>query len=222
MQPHLIYVADPMCSWCWGFSPVIDAVRQRFGEGLPVRLILGGLRPGTTEPLDEPSKRTIREHWEHVREASGQPFDFAFFDRKGFVYDTEPASRAVVVARRGGPDAALSGLEAVQRAFYAENRDVTDAEVLAGIAAAELGIDRSYFLAAFGSEEAQRETWTDFAIAQKAGIRGFPTLLAGAAEGEPYGIVTQGFQPAERILAIVEHWLEGLGNRAGPDARTVS
>ena len=221
MQPHLIYVADPMCSWCWGFVPVIGAMRQRFGGGLPIRLVLGGLRPGTTEPLDEPSKRTIREHWEHVREASGQPFDFAFFDRTSFVYDTEPASRAVVVARRGGPDAALSGLEAVQRAFYAENRDVTDTKVLADIAAAALGLDKDEFLTAFASEEAQRETWTDFAVAQRAGIRGFPTLLAGAAAGEPYGIVTQGFQPAERILAIVEHWREGLGHRAGPEPGTV-
>ncbi len=31
-HPHLVYVADPMCSWCWGFSPVIDAIRERFGS----------------------------------------------------------------------------------------------------------------------------------------------------------------------------------------------
>jgi len=98
--PHLIYFADPMCSWCWGFAPVIEAIRQRFGDALPIRLMMGGLRPGTTKPLDEAGKRTIREHWEHVHEATGQPFDFRFFEREGFIYDTEPASRAVVVVRR--------------------------------------------------------------------------------------------------------------------------
>ena len=87
---HLIYFADPMCSWCWGFSPVIEAVRERFGPSLPIRLMLGGLRPGTTEPMTEGSKREICEHWEHVHEASGQPFDWSFFDREGFIYDTEP------------------------------------------------------------------------------------------------------------------------------------
>src|SRR5215212_11330318 len=138
-HPHLIYIADPMCSWCWGFSPVIDAIRARFGDALPIRLILGGLRPGTTEPMHEKAKRTTREHWEHVREASGQPFDFAFFDREGFVYDTEPASRAVVVARRSAWGLAM--LRAVHRAFYAQNRDVTRAEVLADVAA-EVGLDR--------------------------------------------------------------------------------
>jgi putative protein-disulfide isomerase len=204
-HPHLIYIADPMCSWCWGFSPVIDAIRDRFGAALPIRLVLGGLRPGTTAPMHEKAKRTTREHWEHVREASGQPFDFAFFDREGFVYDTEPASRAVVVARRSARG--LEMLPAVHRAFYAHNRDVTQADVL-GDVAAEVGLDRESFLDAFGSEAAREETWTDFAIAQKAGITGFPTLLGGAADGGEYGIVTHGFQPAQRILPILERWLE--------------
>jgi len=213
-HPHLVYVADPMCSWCWGFSPVIEAIRARFGDALPIRLILGGLRPGTTEPMHEAAKRTTREHWEHVQAASGQPFDFAFFARERFVYDTEPASRAVVVARRSGRG--LDCLAAVHRAFYAENRDVTAGEVL-GEVAAGLGLDREAFLQAFASVEARQETWADFALAQQAGIRGFPTLLGGAAEGGEYGIVTHGFQPKERILPVLERWLE-LVERQGDAA----
>src|SRR3954462_12426370 len=94
--PRLIYFADPMCSWCWCFAPVVETVQQRFGDALPIRLMMGGLRPGTTKPLDEAGRRTIREHWEHVREASGQPFVFRFSGRGYFIYDTDPASRAVV------------------------------------------------------------------------------------------------------------------------------
>ena len=74
--PHLVYFADPMCSWCWGFSPVIDTIRDQFGSDLPIRLIMGGLRPGTTKPMDEAARRTTREHWEHVHKASSQPFGF--------------------------------------------------------------------------------------------------------------------------------------------------
>src|SRR5271154_1916736 len=98
--PHLIYFADPMCSWCWGFSPVITEIERCFGDLLPIRLILGGLRPGTTTKLTDAYKTTLRAHWHHVHEASGQPFDGAFFDRENFVYDTEPAARATVVMRR--------------------------------------------------------------------------------------------------------------------------
>ncbi|HEY8382996.1 MAG TPA: DsbA family protein [Microvirga sp.] len=210
-QPHLLYIADPMCSWCWGFGAVIRVLRERQPE-LPIRVLMGGLRPGTTEPMSDEMRRMVREHWEHVAAASGQPFDFAFFDREGFVYDTEPASRAVVVARRSGEGAALAMLEAVQRAFYAQNRDVTDPEVLADLAAAA-GLDPVAFAEAFGGEAVAQETWTDFAIAQKAGIRGFPTLLAGTGDGAAYGIVTQGFQPPDQILPEVEAWLGGEAGR---------
>jgi putative protein-disulfide isomerase len=70
-----------MCSWCWGFAPVITAITQRFGDTLPVRLILGGLRPGTTKTMDEAAKSSIREHWNHVHAASGRPFDLLFLER---------------------------------------------------------------------------------------------------------------------------------------------
>lgn len=215
--PHLIYFADPMCSWCWGFSPVVDAIGSRFGEALPVRLMMGGLRPGTTEPMDEAAKARTREHWEHVAEASGQPFDFSFFDRAGFVYDTEPASRAVVLMRRYGMAEALAYLRRVHAAFYAENRDVTDETELADLAASS-GVDRGAFLDALRSEEARHETWTDFAIAQKSGITGFPTLIAGEGDTPEYALVTQGYQPGERIVPTLERWLEGIRMRSAHDA----
>lgn len=36
----LWYFADPMCSWCWGFSPVIEAVREACRPRLKISLIL--------------------------------------------------------------------------------------------------------------------------------------------------------------------------------------
>ena len=45
MQARLLYVMDPMCSWCWGFAPVLDALAEQAGAaGVGVDLVLGGLR----------------------------------------------------------------------------------------------------------------------------------------------------------------------------------
>lgn len=214
--PHLVYFADPMCSWCWGFSPVIQAVRAEFGERLPIRLIAGGLRPGNAKPMDEAAKSEIRTHWEHVHDASGQPFEFGFFEREGFVYDTEPASRAVVLSRHRSMEDALDMLAALHRAFYAGNEDVTDPVVLAGVAA-RLGFDPDVFREDLAGEELGAETWQDFAISQQAGVTGFPTLIAGSGAANDYALVTQGFQPGERLLPALGRWLdevERLG--AGP------
>ena len=205
-KPHLVYFADPMCSWCWGFSPVIKAISERFGPTLPIHLVLGGLRPWTTEPMTEHDRGDVRNHWQHVHEASGQPFDFAFFDRERFVYDTEPPSRAVVVLRRRGMATGLAALRRIHHAFYAENRDVTDTGTLAAIAA-EFGVDPAEFRDAFDREAAREETRSDFATAQSVGIRGFPTLIVGEADDNQYALVTHGFQPGARILPALEQWL---------------
>lgn len=203
---HLIYFSDPMCSWCYGFAPVIGAIREAFGERLPIRLVMGGLRPGTTEPMSEEAKRSIREHWTHVTEASGQPFDGAVLDREGFIYDTDPAARAVVLLRRNHPNLALDYLARLQSAFYAENRDVTSAEVLADIAA-DMGVNRDGFLAQLDTVDARQETWRDYAVSQRAGVTGFPTLVAGPNEEGVFGVVTRGYAPGDQVLAVLETWM---------------
>lgn len=209
VEPHLIYFADPMCSWCYGFSPVIEQVRQAYGRALPIRVLMGGLRPGTDKPMTDKAKTDIAGHWHHVHEASGLPFDPAVLDRDGFIYDTDPAARAVVVVRRQSEELALRYLGAAQRAFYAENRDVTSGEVLADLAA-DFGLDRSAFLVDWSSETAKQETWRDYATSQRAGVTGFPTLVGGPNDQGVYGVVTRGYAPPEQVLAVLRDWIAGI------------
>ncbi|UTP38632.1 DsbA family protein [Phenylobacterium sp. LH3H17] len=204
--PHLIYFADPMCSWCYGFSPVIGQIRQAFGRSLPIRLVMGGLRPGTDTPTTDKAKAELVGHWGHVHEATGLPFDGAVLDRPGFLYDTDPAARAVVRVRREDPEKALVYLGRVQQAFYAQNQDVTKPETLADLAA-ELGVDREAFLADFETDDLKHETWADYGTSQRAGVTGFPTLVAGPSADGTYGVVTRGYQPAEQVLPLLHRWM---------------
>jgi len=207
--PHLIYFSDPMCSWCYGFSPVIEDIRRAYGDALPIRVVVGGLRPGTDKPMTPQAAAEIAGHWAHVHEASGLPFDPAVINREGFVYDTDPAARAVVVVRREGQDVALKFLGAAQRAFYAEARDITQGEVLADLAA-DYGLDRDRFLADWATEEAKAETWRDYAVSQRAGVTGFPTLVGGPNDQGVYGVVTRGYAPSEQVLAILKDWISRI------------
>ena len=203
---HLLYVADPMCSWCYGFAPVIDGLADHFGDRLPITLLMGGLRAGNTKPMTDADKTTIAGHWRNVAERTGQPFDFGLFDREGWIYDTEPACRAVVTMRLLNPRVALAYKSRVQTAFYAENRDTTDDGVLADIAD-EAGVDRAIFLKETTSPEARIATQKDFQQAQEAGIRGFPTLLAGDGAGK-YLMITNGYRPIDGLPEALERWLE--------------
>ncbi|MGI9422241.1 MAG: DsbA family protein [Hyphomicrobiaceae bacterium] len=206
MPRHFLYFADPMCSWCYGFAPVIDALCEHFKDRLALRIVVGGLRAGNTEAMREKDRDYIRGAWTRVGEASGQPFDFSFFDRDTFTYDTEPACRAVVAMRMRSPNKALAMKAAISTAFYANNRDVTDLETLADIAG-DMGEDRAEFKTALLNPEVRNETFRDFLFAQQSGVHGFPCLLIGNESGG-YTLVTNGFRPIDGLPEAIENWLQ--------------
>lgn len=205
MSSHrLVYFADPMCSWCYGFVPVITAIAERFEGRMELQVVMGGLRAGNTAPLRKEDKAYIREAWTSVGTASGQRFDFTFFERERFVYDTEPACRAVVTARRLLPRLAFPFLGRVSEAFYAENRDMTSTAEISAVAE-EAGFDRQAFTDAFLGADCRNETFRDFLSAQELGIQGFPTLIAGSPE-KGYALVTNGYRPLQDLLDPLERW----------------
>jgi len=198
---NLIYIADPMCSWCYGFGKTIDALLADPGELAPLNLalVMGGLRPYTTEPMAPGRADEIFGHWHHVHEASGQPFAQAphtALHEPGFVYDTEPASRATVTVRTHWPQHVWRYFKAVQRAFYAEAKNVTRPEVLADLAE-QLDLPRAEFALAFASEAMREATRQDFAQSQAWGIRGFPAVVA-EYDGALH-LVGSGYMPAEPL-----------------------
>lgn len=205
-RPHLVYFADPMCSWCYGFAPVMQRVAAEYGQALPIRLIMGGLRAYNAQAMTNRDREYIEGAWTRVGAASGQTFDHAFFQRENFVYDTEPACRAVVVMRRRAPELALAFKARVSRAFYAEGKDTTRDGVLAALAA-EFGQDATDFALDLGSRPSREETARDFAIAKATGIDGFPMLLAGTTAGG-LEVISAGFAPADTVLARLAAWNE--------------
>ncbi|MBW3666459.1 MAG: DsbA family protein [Actinobacteria bacterium] len=202
----LVYVGDPMCSWCWGFAPEIEAL----AEDHPVEVVVGGLRPGPmAQELDDRLAGSLRHHWVEVAERTGQPFDPSFLDRRdGWVYDTEPAAIAVTTFRLLHPDLSLDYFTVVQRAFYAAGRDVTEFPVLADLAS-DFEVDPTTFGASLDTEEAKQRAWDDFARARNWGISGFPTLVGELGDGR-LALLARGWAEAESVRARIASLDEAL------------
>jgi len=201
----LFYFADPMCSWCWGFSPVIESIKQNFAGDLKIALILGGLRPGSTEPMDETSREEILHHWHEVHKRTGQSFQFDGAMPEGFIYDTEPPSRAVVTMGELNADMVLPYFKSIQAAFYSEGQDVTQPEVLSELAGA-FNVDDSKFSHKFEEEDVKQKTLAHFHRARQFGVRGFPTLVLQNDGG--YTLLTHGYQAYESLASQITAWLE--------------
>ncbi|WAJ39511.1 DsbA family protein [Pseudomonas sp. GOM7] len=209
MASRLLYVMDPMCSWCWGFAPVVEALaEQAAAAGVPLQIVVGGLRRDQVA-VDAAARVRYLGYWQAVNASTGQLFDFERGLPEGLVYDTEPACRALVTARSLDASSAWSLLKLIQQAFYTEGADVTQASVLAQLAE-RAGIPRIEFAEAFDSLAMREATAADFTWVQDLGIAGFPTLLA-ERDGQ-LALLTNGYQPLEALAPLLGRWLERAAN----------
>ncbi|SDY96210.1 DsbA family protein [Nitrosomonas sp. Nm33] len=200
----LWYIADPMCSWCWGFSPVIEAIRHEYGERLAIKLVVGGLRPGTTEPLATEKRAEILHHWHNVQRITGQSFTFEGALPEGFIYDTEPACRAVVSASLIDSSYTFPLLAAIQHVFYVEQANVTQTDTLTQLAAV-VGIPATQFSQVFASDAAKQATQQHFHQAIQWGVRGFPTVIGQDVAG--LHLLTNGYCTIETMRQRIDAWL---------------
>ena len=204
----LIYVADPMCSWCYGFSKEVAELLDMNPE-LLLEIVLGGLTAGSPKLLDEAGKRFRLMHWTKVEALSGLPFNReALMARVGFIYDSGPASRALVTALKLNPEMdILKVFRVIQKSFYVDGKDVTDPRVLIKILSSAFSaegfiVSEDLILTTFESDAVKTETDNHYKkVRQTFGISSFPALLL-EGDGEIETIST-GYMHASELQGII-------------------
>jgi putative protein-disulfide isomerase len=197
---EIIYVGDPMCSWCWGISNHLKELKTHFSD-YKFSIVVGGLRPGGGEAWDDQMKSFLKHHWEEVNKRSGQPFGYALFDREEFNYDTEPACRAVVTSRKWKGHQELEFFEAVSRKFYVENEDPNQAEFYRSICK-QFDIPFEGFIKDFESDQLKYETNQDFQLNRQWGVRGYPTVVFKT--GDQLYQVNNGYMEFDQMKSVIE------------------
>ena len=207
---EVIYIGDPMCSWCWGMEPGLRALHKAAAEaGLPYTILVGGLRPGGGEAWDDAMRQFLRHHWEEVWTRTGQPFSYELLDdqQRSFDYDTEPPCRAVVIARemllqREDEESALHDFFAgIQRHFYADNADPGQVDFYRDICA-QAGLDFAEFSERFASEEARQATYAEFNMVREWGVSGFPTVVL--RKGRELHLITTGYATGKTLVQTMK------------------
>ena len=199
----LWYIADPMCSWCWGFAPIIKEVRLNYSENLKIELVMGGLRSGKLA-MASGQRAEILNHWKAVNERTGQPFSFEGAMPEGFIYDTEPSCRGIVAMSLINPSLVFTLLESIQFGFYVEQKDVTNPKVLAQLAG-KIGVDMDLYLQAFESDEVKNKVSNHFDKVRQWGVNSFPTIAVQNAAG--YSVLNRGYCLPDELFQKIDGWL---------------
>lgn len=170
----LHYVYDPMCSWCWGFRPVWDALQAALPVDVTVAWVAGGLAPDSDQPMPMEMRQAIQGHWQEIQRQLGTPFNFDFWRLNASRRSTYMSCRAAIAAAR--QDAQTRMIDAIQRAYYLRALNPSETSVLVQLAE-ELGLDTERFAQDLESEETQQEFARQMTLARALPIDGFPSLV---------------------------------------------
>ncbi|EJM86856.1 DsbA family protein [Pseudomonas sp. GM60] len=171
----LHYIYDPLCGWCCGAKPLVQAAQAV----LPVIAHGGGMMTGANRQRVSPRLRDyVMPHDRRIAEYTGQPFGEAYFEGllrdETAVFDSAPPIAAVLAAQQ----VAGRGLELLgrlQSAHYVQGRRIADEAVLIELAN-DIGLEPEAFLSAFENADTDRHIKASRALLASVGGHGFPTF----------------------------------------------
>lgn len=140
---NVTYLFDPLCGWCYGAAPTLDRIRQL--DGVHVELAPTGLFAGeNARPMDASFAAYAWQNDQRIAHLTGQPFSARYrqhvLGATGTLFDSAPATLAIVAAELDEPSRAGDVLKALQHARYVEGRNNADLDSVASILA-DAGFD---------------------------------------------------------------------------------
>lgn len=171
----LHYIYDPLCGWCYGAKPLVQAAQAV----LPVIAHGGGMMTGANRQTVSPQLRNyVMPHDRRIAEYTGQPFGEAYFEGllrdETAVFDSVPPIAAVLAAEQiSGRGLELLGR--LQTAHYVEGRRIADEAVLLELAI-QTGLEPEAFQQAFNEADTDRHIKDSRALLARVGGQGFPTF----------------------------------------------
>ena len=196
---EIVHFADPWCWWSWGLEPVLQRLREVYGDQVKVTYRMGGEFETLTGwmreyGVDEASAQDwIRESLE----AMGNPVRPDYYVRTG-VESSYPACRAFKAAELQSAKLAERYFRRMMEAFGLECRPGTDEELLR--LAAEVGLDRERLREDMASPE------TDVAFA-------YATDARPAPEGRPW-VLANMISSLDGAATLASGTSGGLGGAA--------
>jgi len=190
-----------MCSWCWGFRPVWELIRQNLPDNLQVKNILGGLAPDSDVPMPIAMQRDIESYWRKIQKhIPGTEFNFDFWKKCEPRRSTYPACRAVIAARKQSLNAELAMIKAIQNAYYLQAKNPSIEAVLVDLAVS-LRLDKEQFIADINSQEIQKELDQEISFSRQIGSQGFPSLIV--KRDQEYRIVPLDYNNPDTALMFI-------------------
>ena len=201
---RVLFVSDPLCSWCWAMADAVDEVRRRFAGRVEFDLMMGGINTAATLPLVPAMQPRFVELWRNVAAVTGQRFALRLPADDAFVYNSVPACRAVATARLLSGEPPFAYLHALQSAFFLDAMSITRLDVQTALAE-QLGFAGGRFADVYRLESTATALRTEMAAARGHGTNALPSVLTETEDGRR--LLAGGYVDADMLTQLLQDWL---------------
>jgi predicted DsbA family dithiol-disulfide isomerase len=194
--------SDYVCPFCYLEMPVLDRLRQEYGDRIAVDWRAFELRPEPVPTLD-PDGEYLHRVWNQSVYPMAQERGLRLT-----LPPVQPRSRKAFEAAEHARDHGRFDEmhEALVRAFFQDGRDLADVAVLADVAAS-VALSPDALRADLEAGRYTAKVLDDQRLAQELGIAGVPALLIRQSDRNARPLLISGAQPYEAVASVIE----GLG-----------
>jgi len=211
----VIYYTDPICSSCWGIEPQLRKLKMEYGHILDIEYRMGGLLPdwsynsgGISKPAD------VAQHWDEASAYYDMPIDGDVW-LEDPLSSSYPSSIAFKAAQMQDTEKAVQFLREIRELLFLQKKNIAKWEHIS-LAAQRAGLDVEQLKKDYEGEAKALFT-EDLELAQKLGVRGFPTMFFVDSSGKqekvygsrPYSDYEQAIlklQPSATKYAYERDW----------------
>lgn len=166
-----------MCSWCWGFQPTWQKLKNKLPGSIVIQYLLGGLAIDCDDLMPLTMQKSIKQTWVTIQsEIPNTKFNFDFWSDNKPKRSTYPACRAVIAARKLNPNLHYKIVESIQHAYYLHAKNPSNPNVLIELAK-NLDVDANEFEKLLLSPEINMELNKEINLSRELGAQGFPSLI---------------------------------------------
>jgi len=195
-----------MCSWCWGFVPVLSELLSTLPKEVEVNRLLGGLAVDSDVPMSNEMQAMLQETWRRIQaKIPGTVFNFDFWSKCQPRRSTYPSCRAVIAARQQGNAFDEAMTKAIQTAYYLQARNPSDIETLVELAD-ELGLDVAQFKQDIASSVTQQQLEKEIELSRELHAESFPSLVLQV--GASHWPVPIDYLAVSPMLELINHLTE--------------
>lgn len=202
--PSLLYIYDPLCGWCYGFSPVLKKLYESLQDKLHFEVYSGAMmlgdRAGSINDVAPYIKTAYKTVEQRTGVVFGEPFLKDMLEPGTAMLNSEKPCIALTVFKSYLPGRAVEFAHVLQEALYQDGKDLTQDAIYPELVA-PFGIDPLAFVEKLNNTDFKRKTYEEFKIVSEIGVTGFPTVLL-LTEKQNY-LLSRGYTDFEPLYQTI-------------------